>query len=240
MQTNSVGVYDFPRLPAGQYTLTVEAKGFATAVRPAVGLEMNQIARVDVALSVGATTQKITVTGAPPLLQMDTMQVGLVTSGNLNENLPLATRDFLQLTLLTPGVTTVDPTSFETSKRTTFSGGEPYVNGNREENNTILLNGIDNNLTVDNISSYLPNVDAIQEFDMITNNAPAQYGQFSGGVISVTLKSGTDHYHGDVFEFVRNDNLTPIPGGTTRPWGGQYRGPTRAGMISAARSADRL
>jgi hypothetical protein len=244
-QTNSVGVYDFPRLPAGQYTLTVEAKGFATAVRPAVGLEMNQIARVDAALSVGATTQKITVTGAPPLLQMDTMQVGLVTSGNLNENLPLSTRDFLQLTLLTPGVTTVDPTSFETSKRTTFSGGEPYVNGNREENNTILLNGIDNNLTVDNISSYLPNVDAIQEFDMITNNAPAQYGQFSGGVISVTIKSGTDHYHGDVFEFVRNDkfnanswaNNATLGGAIPRPYarwndfGGTFGGPVIKGKL---------
>lgn len=203
-QTNSAGVYNFPRLPVGEYSLKVEAQGFATSARPAFELEMNQIARVDFTLNVGAMTQTVSVSAAPPLLQTDTMQVGMVTSGNFNVNLPLASRNFIQLTLLTPGVTTTDPSSFENGQRT-GGGGRPYVNGNREEANDFLLNGIDNNQISDNLTSYQPSVDAVQEFNVITNNAPAQYGQFMGGAISVTLKSGTDQYHGDAFEFVRNN-----------------------------------
>lgn len=240
-QTNSAGVYNFPRLPAGQYRIKVVAKGFASSVRPAFTLQMNQIARVDLQLTVGAMTQTVTVNAAPPLLQTDTMQVGLVTSANFNVNLPLATRNFIQLTLLTPGVTTVDPSSFTNGQRT-GGGGRPYVNGNREEGNDFLLDGIDNNQISDNLTSYQPSVDAIQEFDMITNNAPAQYGQFQGGVISVTLKSGTDQYHGDAFEFLRNSGLDantwsndwqglPTAGLRWNTFGGTVGGPIKKGKL---------
>lgn len=184
---------------------------------------MKQVARVDVRLSVGAVTQSVTMSGAPPLLHMDTMQVGLVTSGNFNENLLLATRDFIQRTLLTPGATTVDPVSMTNGQRTWFNG-MPHVNGNREENNNFLLDGIDNNLVVDNLSDYQPKIDAIQEFDMITNNAPAQYGQFAGGIISVTIKSGTDHYHDDAFEFLRNDALN------ANNWANNWEGIPKPGL----------
>ena len=219
-ETDSAGLYNFPRLPVGQYTVKVEAQGFATAVKPQFELQMNQIARIDFQMQLGATAQEVEVTAAPPLLQTDTMQVGLVTSGNFNENLPLATRNFIQLTLLTPGVTTVDPSSFTNGERTPsdVGGGRPYVNGNREEANNFLLNGIDNNQVSDNLTSYQPNVDAIEEFNVITNNAPAQYGQFQGGVISVTMKSGTDQYHGDAFEFLRNDVLN------ANNWGNNWAG----------------
>lgn len=96
------------------------------------------------------------------------------------------------------------------------------VNGNREEGNDFLLDGIDNNQISDNLTSYQPSPDAIQEFNMITNNAPAQYGQFEGGVINVTLKSGTDHYHGDVFEFLRNDALN------ANSWSNDWNGTPKA------------
>jgi outer membrane receptor protein involved in Fe transport len=236
-QTNSAGVYNLPRLPIGQYTLKVSAKGFKTELRPAFELQMNQVARIDVKLTVGAVTQTISVTAAPPLLQTDTMQVGLVTSSNFNENLPLATRNFIQLTLLTPGATTVDPSSFTNGQRT-GGGGRPYINGNREEANDFLLNGIDNNQISDNLTAYQPSTDAIQEFDVITNNAPAQYGQFQGGAVSVTLKSGTDQYHGDAFEFLRNSGMDanswsdnwnvphiPTPGLRWNTFGGTFGGP---------------
>lgn len=236
-QTNGAGVYNFPRLPVGDYTVSVTAKGFSTSAKSAFELRMNQIARLDFQLKVGATTQTINVTGAPPLLQTDTMQVGYVTSSNFNVNLPLATRNFIQLTLLTPGVTIDDPSSLLNGQRTT-GGGRPYVNGNRKEANNFLLNGIDNNQISDNLTSYQPSPDAIQEFDMITNNAPAQYGQFQGGVISVNIKSGTDQYHGDAFEFLRNDALNannwgrnwqhlPIPGLRWNTFGGTFGGPIK-------------
>ncbi len=239
--TDSAGLYNFPRLPVSEYSVKVEASGFAVAVHPAFDLQMNQIARVDVQLSVGTTTQTVEVTSAPPLLQTDTLQVGLVTSSNLNINLPLATRNFIQLTLLAPGVTTVDPSSFINGQRT-GGGGRPYVNGNREEGNDFLLDGIDNNQISDNLTSYQPSPDAIEEFNVITNNAPAQYGQFQGGVISVTLKSGTDHYHGDAFEFLRNDALnanswsndwngTPKPAQRWNSFGGTFGGPVVKGKL---------
>ncbi|TAM82234.1 MAG: carboxypeptidase regulatory-like domain-containing protein [Acidobacteria bacterium] len=221
--TNSAGVYNFPRLPAGQYTVKATAKGFATTTKPSFELQMNQVARVDLQLQVGAVTQTVEVTGAPPLLQTETMQRGFVTNSNFNVNLPLATRNFIQLTLLAPGVTNVNPSSFVNGQRT-GGGGRPYVNGNRKEANNFLLDGIDNNQTSDNLTSYQPSPDAIQEFNIITNNAPAQYGQFQGGVISTTIKSGTNEYHGDVFEFLRNDKLN------ANNWARNWQGLNKPGL----------
>ncbi|MGH9449164.1 MAG: carboxypeptidase regulatory-like domain-containing protein [Terriglobia bacterium] len=236
-QTNSAGLYNFPRLPVGEYKVTVSAHGFATSVHPAFELEMNQVVRVDTRLKVGAMSQTVTVTSAPPLLQTNTIQVGMVTSANFNANLPLATRNFLQLTLLAPGVTTPDPSSFKNGQRT-GGGGRPYVNGNREEANSYLLDGVNNNQISDNLTSYQPSPDAIQEFNIITNNAPAQYGQFQGGVINVTIKSGTDAFHGDVFEYLRNDALNANnwardwlnetkPGLRWNTFGGTFGGPIK-------------
>ena len=167
---------------------------------------MNQIARVDFQLVVGTTTQTISVSAAAPLLQTDTMQTGYVVSSNLNVNLPLATRNYVELTLLTPGTTTVDPADMENGQRTA-GGGRPYVNGNREEANSFIMDGHNANEVVGNFVPYQPSMDAIQEFIVITDSPPAQYGQFQGSAISVTLKSGTDAFHGDIFEYLRNDHL---------------------------------
>ena len=101
-------------------------------------------------------------------------------------------------------MTTPDPTSFNSGQRST-GGGRPYVNGNREEANNFMLDGVDNNFTSDNLVAYQPNPDAIEEFRLITNNASAEFGNFQGGVINVVMKSGTNQYHGNVFEDLRND-----------------------------------
>ena len=222
-QTNGAGVYNMPRLPVGHYTVKVVATGFETVVQPDFELQMNQIYRVDFELKVGAVTQTINVDAAPPLLQTDTMQVGLVTSSNFNVNLPLPTRNFVELTLLTPGVTSPNPATMESGQRTWFSG-RTYINGNREEGNNFLLDGIENNEFLDNLVAYQPSVDAIQEFDVITNNAPAQYGQFQGGTISTTIKTGTNHYHGDAFEFLRNNALN------ANNWANDWQGLPKPGM----------
>jgi hypothetical protein len=205
-KTNNVGVFDLPRLPVSTFDLTVEAKGFATSVRRGITLEMNQKARVDFQLQVGAVTQEIEVSAAPPLLQTDTMEVGTVITNRINEDLPLATRNYIELTMLAPGTTNPNPSSM-TSGLTTASGGRPYVNGNREQSDNFLLDGIDNNQVSDNLVGYTPSVDAIQEFNMISNNAPAEFGNFQGGIVSATIKSGTNQLHGDGFEFLRNDVL---------------------------------
>lgn len=205
-KSNEEGIYAFPRIPVGTYEIKVEATGFRSAVRSDIRLEINQRARLDVQMEVGTVTETIEVKGEAPLLQSETTAVGSVVSTGTIVNAPLSGRNFILLTLLAPGVTTTNPAGFVNVQRTT-GGGRPYVNGNRKEANNFLLDGIDNNQVSDNLTSYQPSLDAIQEFKMITNNAPAEFGNFQGGIINVTLKSGTNAFHGSVFEFLRNDKL---------------------------------
>jgi hypothetical protein len=190
-KTNEDGIYAFPRIPVGNYELRIEAPGFKAFVKTGITLEINQRGRVDAAMEVGAVTESVQVTGEAALLQTETTQVGSVINSNTIANTPLISRNFIQLTLLAPGVTTTDPSSMLNGQRTT-GGGRPYVNGNRKEGNNFLLDGVDNNQVSDNLTAYQPNVDAIQEFKMITNNASAEFGNFQGGIVNVTIKSGTN------------------------------------------------
>lgn len=220
---NAEGIYAFPRVPAGQYEIRFEAAGFRTAVRRDIVLELNARARLDVKLEIGMVAEAIEVSSTGALLQTETTQVGTVISGAANVNLPLNGRNFVQLTLLTAGATTVNPAGFTNGLRTT-AGGRPYVNGNREEANNFLLDGVDNNNQNSNMVTYQPNVDAIQEFKVITNNASAEFGNFQGGVINVTIKSGTNALHGSVFEFLRNNTLNATS------WAANWHGTPRAAI----------
>ena len=228
--SNQDGIYAFPRVPPGSYELRVEAQGFKTYINPNVELEVNQRARVDVSMQVGAISESVSVTGDAPLLQTDTTQVGSVMEATAIDNTPLISRNPVALTLLTAGVTTPDPSSFNSGLRSA-GGGRPYVNGNREEANNFLLDGVDNNYTSDNLVSYQPNPDAIEEFKLITNNASAEFGNFQGGIINVVLKSGTNALHGDVFEDFRNDQLNANNWG--RNWQGLPRAPIRWNQFGA-------
>lgn len=204
--TNDDGIYALPRVPGGRYELTVESKGFKTYINPTVALEVNQRARIDVVMEVGAITESISVTGEAALLQTETTQVGSTIASSQIDHTPLISRNPIALTLLTAGVTTPDPNSFNNGQRST-GGGRPYVNGNREESNNFLLDGVDNNFTSDNLVSYQPNTDAIEEFKLISNNASAEFGNFQGGIVSMVIKSGTNSFHGNVFEYFRNNEL---------------------------------
>jgi Carboxypeptidase regulatory-like domain/TonB dependent receptor-like, beta-barrel len=225
-KTNEDGIYAFPRIPVGRYELKVENAGFKTYSAPELVLEVNQRARVDARMEVGGVTETVTVSGDAAQLQTDTTQVGNVISANTIVNTPLISRNPISLTLLAPGVTTPNPSGFNNGVRTS-GGGRPYVNGNREEGNNFLLDGVDNNQTSDNLSSYQPNLDAIQEFKMITNNASAEFGNFQGGIINVVVKSGTNQFHGNVFEYFRNDKLNA--NNWARNWtvGQNFRSPIR-------------
>jgi len=205
-QTNTAGVYDLPRLPVSTYDVNVEMTGFQTVVQKGIVLELNQTARVDFKLQLGLVTQTVEVTAAPPLLSTDTIQVGTIINSKINQDLPLATRNYVELTLLAPGVTNPNPSGF-TNGQPVANGARPYVNGNREQSDNFLLDGMDNNQVSDNLVGYTPSVDAIQEFNLITNNAPADFGNFQGGIVSATIKSGTNQLHGSGFEFFRNDVL---------------------------------
>lgn len=204
--SNDLGFYRISQLPVGNYVLRVEKDGFQAAVYPAFTLSLNQVARIDVALKVGQVSQTVEVTGAAPVMKTETTQVDTIINSQTNEALPLATRNYVELTLLSPGAVHPDPSSFNNGDNVA-SGARPFVNGNREQANNFLLDGMDNNQVSDNLLGYTPAPDAIEEFNMITNNAPAEFGNFMGGIVSVTLKSGTNGFHGAVWEFLRNDTL---------------------------------
>ena len=205
--SSDAGLYRIPALPADNYTLTVEKVGFATVSHAAFVLTVDQVARIDVALKVGQVTETLEVTGAPPVLQTDSTQVSTVMNAATNDNLPLASRNYVQLTLLAPGAVSTDPSSFNNGNNTAGYGGRPLINGNREQANNFLLDGMDNNQVSDNLLGYTPAPDAIAEFNLITSNAPAEFGNFEGGIVNATIKSGTNSFHGDVWEYLRNDVL---------------------------------
>ncbi|WP_353065669.1 carboxypeptidase-like regulatory domain-containing protein [Tunturibacter psychrotolerans] len=240
-RTSASGIYYLSPLPVGQYTLKVTAQGFSSSERPAFTLDQAQTARIDIALTVGQASQTVEVTGAPPLLQTDDSYLGTVLDARANVTLPLATRNYNQLTLLSPGAVTLNPSSF-TGPQASFQVGRPYINGNREQTNNYILDGMDNNQIDNNDVAFAPSVDAIQEFNLISQNAPSSYGNYLGGIVSVTIKSGTNQFHGDAFEFIRNDvfnantwanGLTKTAGGSAAPtpklrwneFGGSIGGP---------------
>jgi hypothetical protein len=204
--TRDAGAYSITLLPVGTYDVKVTAPGFQTAIHPPFVLVLDQTARVDVQMKVGKISETVEVTGAAPILQTQSTEVSTLIDANTNVSLPLASRNYLQLTLLAPGVTNVDPDGMRTPQSMTNSG-RPYINGNREQANEYLIDGILNSEDKNNEVGYTPGIDAIQEFNLITQNASAEFGNYQGGVVSVSTKSGTNRFHGDLFEFFRNDAL---------------------------------
>jgi hypothetical protein len=221
--TNGDGAFSLPRVPIGTYNVKVEQQGFQTATQTHITLEMNQVARLDFQLQVGSLSQSVEVVGVEPLLQTQDTSLGQNIDARTNEDLPLATRNYVQLTLLAPGSIHPDPSTFKNGF-TTMNSGRPNVNGNREQANNFMLDGLDNNQVSENDVGYAPSVDAIAEFNEITNNAPAEFGNFMGAIISTTTKSGTNQFHGSAFEFFRNDVLN------ANDWANNFNGAPRAAV----------
>jgi len=235
-ETNESGLYRISQLPIGSYDLKVEKPGFSVASHASFVLSLNQVARIDIALKVGQASETVEVTGAAPVMETQTTEVGTIINAATNDNMPLASRNYVQLTLLAPGSVTTDPSSFVSGNNTAGYGSRPLINGNREQANNFLLDGMDNNQVSDNLLVYTSAPDAIAEFNLITNNAPAEFGNFEGGIVNATIKSGTNQFHGDVWEFFRNDvlnanswsnNISNLPKQKLRwnMYGGTFGGP---------------
>lgn len=206
-QTNDAGAFTFPRVPAGRYQVKAEAKGFQSVARPEFTLVLNQTARLDFQLRVGQVSETVEVTAAVPLLQTDTTLLGNVLDGYAAATLPLSTHNTNQLTLLSaPGVITPNLFGFQAAQNS-FGTGRPYVNGAREQENNFILDGMDNNQADNNDVGYVPSPEAIQEFNLITGSAPADFGNYLGGVVNVTIKSGTNDFHGLLYEYLRRGGL---------------------------------
>ena len=149
-ESNVEGFYNLPLIPVGTYEVRVEMAGFQTVVHPLFELVLNQTARLDFQMQLGALKQTVEVQGAAPLLNTDSMQVGAVIESTTSMALPLATRDYIQLTMLVPGSVHPNPSAFaDGTTAGSDSSGRPYVNGNRKQANNFLLDGLDNNQVSD-------------------------------------------------------------------------------------------
>jgi Carboxypeptidase regulatory-like domain/TonB dependent receptor-like, beta-barrel len=206
--TNTHGQYRIPYLPVGTYTVRTSKEGFVSQEQKGITLEILQVRSVDFSLQLGSVTQTVTVTGQTPLLETQTSEAGQVIRGSQVTNLPLNVRQFMQLAFLAPMAVpaTGDFRSNEVNRGTPV----PATVGQRPEQNDYQIDGIDNREAGRNSFAISPPLDSVQEFKVQTGMAPAEF-RGGGTTINVVTKSGTNSYHGSVYEFLRNDLLDARP-----------------------------
>src|SRR2546423_523977 len=211
-KTDDTGHYLVPLLPVAEYTIHVESQGFRPAEQKDIRLQVDEHREVDFILAPGSVTESVEVSATEVAVQTANPTLGQVITSQQVAQLPLNGRDFVQLATLTPGtVQETNPNSFfnggpssEVSTRGSYSLS---VGGSRAQSTDWLLDGNDNNeLTAGGIS-ILPSIDAIQEFKVLTYNYSAEYGTRAGPTVLVTTKSGSNQFHGSLFEFLRNTSL---------------------------------
>lgn len=201
-QTNDAGEYQFLALSPGTYSVKVTASGFQTSVRDNIVVHVQDRLSIDASMKPGAVAEEVVVTGSEPLLHTETADVGEVINSRQANDLPLNGRRYADLALLEPGVQKFYAANNPAPDR--FS-----ANGNLETQNNFLLNGIDNNSFSENLQEFSvqvvqPPPDAIEEFRVQTRTYSAEFGNSAGAVVNATIKSGTNGYHGNLFEYVRN------------------------------------
>lgn len=205
-ESDSNGSYQFLNLRIGTYKVSAEAKGFKTANSEEFTLTVNARQRVNLAMQVGEVSESVTVSEAAALLEPDSSDRGQVVSRQAIVNLPLNGRAYADLALLSPGVRKSNISNRDAS----FN-----VNGLRSSLNNFMLDGVDNNAygtSNQGFSNQIVqlNPDAVQEFKVQTNNFSAEYGRAGGAVINASLRSGTNEFHGSVWEFIRNTKLNAV------------------------------
>jgi hypothetical protein len=227
--TNGRGEFRASFMPIGEYTLTVTMQGFKRQTLRGLGLQVDQDANVTITLQPGEVVETVEVTGAMPLLESSSSALGQVIDNKKILDLPLNGRNPFALGLLAGNTTPM----FGMGSNLPFIGG-----GGRFSANEVLIDGIDNN-TIQNAgavgragSAYTPSVDAVQEFKVKTNNFSAEFGHSAGTVVSATIKSGSNAFHGAAFEFLRNDKLDANNFFTNSA--GQRKGKFRQNQFGAA------
>ena len=230
-RTNEAGDYEFPALPVGQYTLQVAAAGFKTFVQSGIEVTLGHVVVVNPQLALGAVTQVITTQATAPLVETTSTQLGAVMTSRAVTELPLNARDTYQLLQLQPGVQSQTGAGLFYGSDNT---GSVSVNGGRGRSNNFMVNGGDANDQFANLPAVQPSPDTIQEFRVLTNTFDAEFGRNSGSVVNVVTKSGTNDFHGDLYEFFRNQVLnargffdTARPDFKQNQFGGTLGGPIK-------------
>ena len=241
------GTYTFPVLPIGEYVLEVNHAGFQPYRRTGISLDANSALLVDVVLQVGQRNDAITVSDNAAHVETSSSQMGEVIAGSTMTGVPLNGRSYTDLLALQSGVapaTSITSSTVQDVGASAFSpsgdlnSGNISINGQREFANSFMVNGSDVEEDVNMGTAIIPNLDSISEFRILTNNFDAEYGEYSGGQINVITKSGSNAFHGDVFEFLRNTSLdarnyfSPTRGSFDQnQFGGTLGGPVRRNKI---------
>jgi hypothetical protein len=206
-QTNTNGDYNFVEVTPGSYRVEFELAGFKKNVQTSVLVNVNQVVTLNSVLQVGATQEVVEVTSEAPQVDTTSTQLGAVINNRSVNELPLNTRDTYQFLQLQPGV----QAQLGNGNGSLFYGsqdtGSVSVNGGRTRANNFSVNGGDANDQFVNLPTIQPSPDSVEEFRVITNTFDAEYGRNSGSVVNVITKSGTNNFHGDLFEYFRNTIL---------------------------------
>jgi len=206
--TNNSGFYRIEFLPIGKYQVTIEAQGFNTTNIPTFDLEVLQTATFNAKLAVGGASTTVDVSAATPILNTNDATLGSTFTSNTIQNFPLNGLDFSAVTLYIPGAVNTAGTSGTTSiERSTSWQDTPNINGNRSQANNYTLDGIDMNETFNNVISYSPAPEALQEIKVLTADSPADYGNVNGGGVVSVLKSGTNQFHGSAYGYVQDYHI---------------------------------
>jgi hypothetical protein len=205
-KSGNLGNYTVSLLPPATYRITVTHDGFRPITRSGVELKVDQFARLDFVLEVGAVSDQVEVTANAPLLDSETSSLGEVVDHAKIVSLPLNGRMTLRLVQLTPGILTPPGSNgqFGDISVGTFDDVNFSINGGRAQSNAVVLDGIPATTGFLNLFTTIPSVDATQEFKVQSSATSAEYGRFGGGVINVSTRSGSNQIHGSVFEFLRN------------------------------------
>ena len=213
-QTNGEGLYEFPLIPPGTYNLTVTATGFQKAEKPDLRLDVNQFSTQDFKLQLGQTTQTVNVSATAEMLQASTANLGAVVEQRTVNNLPLNGRSFSALLTLTPGE---NPVNYSQNGNVGYGAGFgspgipgstyvfPATQGQWNRENLYYLDGVINTAAFASSYDVGPIIDSIQEFKILSHDDQAEYGGVLGGVVNVVTKSGTNVYHGSLWEYLRNN-----------------------------------
>ena len=229
VKTNQDGLYVLSNLRPGTYDIVAHQSGFTDVKHVGVAVHVGDAISLNIPLPVGSTSTSVEVSTAPPLLRVEDTVVGSVIEEDTIKQLPLNGRSAFSLALLTPGV------QQSSVSNGTSSDSQPRLSGGRSRTNEVTLDGTSITDPRRGSSVIAPNLDAIQEFAVITNGIPAQYGRMAGGIITATLKPGTNRFHGNGFEFyqgsgmgaARNYFATTVPKLVYNQFGGVIGGPIR-------------
>jgi hypothetical protein len=212
--TDSKGFYNLPTLSVDTYNLSTSQPGFRDYQQTGIKIDANSALRVDITMQLGTVTNTVSVKSDALQVETQSTQNGVLIDGNKITSVPLNGRSYIDLLKLQPGVS---PYSHSANSSTSGIGatqvsgdldnGQQSVNGGRSGSNAFMVNGANAEEGVHNGAAMIPNLDSIAQFRIITNNFDAEYGNYSGGQINVVTKSGSNQYHGTVFDFLRNTDL---------------------------------